>query len=157
MDQKILELTLQTAMNYASLASTVFNLFLTVLFGSFAFAAAIPLRDIGKPIRFLPWHVSGSSFVFSIGLLSFYIISFWTFNRYVKDAERALTHLSLELINTDCDSGKKLSAILHVSDKSLQGIGMGLPSIGFIIGSIFGLIVFLWVANAPRTANSASQ
>ena len=150
MEEKLLELTLQTAVNYANMASTVFNMFLTVVFSSLAFAAAIPLREIGKPIKFLPWHVSGSSFLFSIALLSFYFISFVSFCSYTTQAESALMILSKKL---GCiENAKDLSHILLIGDKPLQAIGidLGLPSIGFIIGSIFGLIVFLWVANAPR-------
>ena len=51
MGEERLDFALQTAMAYGDMASTVFNMFLTVLFSSLAFAAAIPLKDIGKSIK----------------------------------------------------------------------------------------------------------
>jgi hypothetical protein len=33
-------------------------------------------------------------------------------------------------------------------------LGLGLPSIGFIIGSAIGLSIFLWVTNTERSTSS---
>lgn len=152
MDQNLLDMTLQTAVSYANMASTVFNMFLTVVFGSLAFAAAIPLRDIGRSIQNIPWHISSSSFLFGIALLSFYIISFLSFNLYSTKAEEALVLLNTSL---SCES-PRVSSLFVIGGKPLESIGisLGLPSIGFIIGATFGLIVFLWVANAERHSKS---
>ena len=61
-------------------ATTVFNMFLTVIFGSFAFAAAIPLKNIGKSY----FNLSTSSLWVGFSLLSFYIISYLSFSDSVR-------------------------------------------------------------------------
>ncbi len=148
MDPKTLEFTLQTAVSYANLASTVFNMFLTVVFSSLAFAAAVPLREIGKPIKHLPWHISSCSFWFGISLLAFYLISFASFYHNSTMAQQAI-----DLIRNKLPQKQSELSVLFpegLSPLEFIGINLGLPSIGFIIGASFGLIVFLWVANAKR-------
>ena len=71
MDQ--LNFYLAAANAYATQATSVFNMFLTVSFGSLAFASALPLRDIGYrvPLYKSKFTVSTSSILIGIALFSF--------------------------------------------------------------------------------------
>ena len=148
MGEERLDFALQTAIAYGNMTSTVFNMFLTVLFSSLAFAAAIPLKDIGRPIKIFRWHISGSSFWFSIALFSFYLISFMTFRHHSNKSEQALILIRDTLKN----GSQSLISLFEPSSKPLDFIGIhyGWPSLGFIIGASFGIVIFLWVANAER-------
>ena len=134
----------------ANNATTVFNMFLTVVFGSFAFAAAIPLKDIGRPLIF---GLSTSSLCIGFSLLSFYIISFLSFNDSVQIAIAIFKELQ-EIFN-EC----------HVETESIKSIlstqreffGFQLISIGFMIGSSIGLITFLWISNVERKPKKTKE
>jgi len=137
---------LSAASAYADQASTVFNMFLTVMFGSFGFAAALPLRDIGMHFNVYNFRISLSSICIGISLLAFYVISFVSFNKLVWKGEVLIGAIYAG------GGGENLSkeALSAFSLSSREYFGYSLPSIGFIIGAVFGLFVFMWVTNAKR-------
>ncbi len=137
---------LSAATAYADQASNIFNMFLTVLFSSFGFAAAFPLRDIGKRINIFSWSLSTSSLYIGVTLLAFYSISFITFNDTFNKAEALIVAIQNQ------GSVEQLSeqALGTFSTFTYQVMGLGLPSIGFIIGSTIGLIIFMWLTNTQR-------
>ena len=144
-----LDLLFNSAVAYGNMAGNVFDTFITVLFSSLAFAAAKSLRNIGEPLKKVSWHISSSSLVFSLALLCFYCISFFSFRFYAARAEQALS-----LLSTEVGHNKELSDLFVSPGKPFSELGntFGLPSIGFIIGALFGLLIFLWVSNARRPA-----
>tara|TARA_R110001583_G_scaffold58028_2_gene173298 strand:- start:4960 stop:5394 length:435 start_codon:yes stop_codon:yes gene_type:complete len=133
---------LSSAEAYGKAATDIFNMFLTVLFSSFAFAAALPLRDIGKTKYIFSLKLSSSSIVIGGALAAFYIISFISFQKNLCNAQTLLQAIKLPL--------PKEVAEIYKSGDALIG-NLGLPSLGFIIGATCGLIVFLWVTNVERS------
>ena len=130
-------------------ATTVFNMFLTVVFGSFAFAAAIPLKNIGKSY----FSLSISSLWVGFSLLSFYIISFISFNDSVLNAIVALKEL--QAIFSECHV--KTESIKSILSTEREYFGLQLISIGFLIGSSIGLGVFLWISNVDRKPKNTKE
>ncbi|MFT6791168.1 MAG: energy-coupling factor transporter transmembrane protein EcfT [Cellvibrionaceae bacterium] len=142
---------LSAAEGYASMASNIFSIFLTVMFSSFAFAAALPLRNIGARIKIFSLRLSSSSIWIGVSLLAFYIISFTSF---YKTTEKAKTLIGV--IRSMLDKGTNINKdVLQAfeTDPDVM-LGLGLPSIGFIIGSTIGLSIFLWITNAERPTSS---
>lgn len=133
-----------------SSATTVFNMFLTVVFSSLAFAAAIPLKDIGRPFIF---SLSTSSLLIGFSLLSFYIISFLSFNDSVQTAIVALKEL--QEIFSECHV--KTELIKSILSTEREFFGIQLISIGFIIGSSIGLGAFLWISNVERKPKKTKE
>jgi len=125
-------------------------MFLTVVFSSLAFAAAIPLKDIGRPFIF---GLSTSSLWIGFSLLSFYIISFLSFNDSVQNAIVALKELN-EIFN-ECHV--KTESIKSILSTEREFFGIQLISIGFIIGSSIGLGVFLWISNVERKPKKTKE
>jgi len=130
-------------------ATTVFNMFLTVVFGSFAFAAAIPLKNIGKSY----FNLSTSSILVGFSLLSFYIISYLSFNDSVRITIVALKEL--QEIFSKCHV--KTDLIESILSTEREFLGFQLISIGFIIGSLIGLSVFLWISNVERKPKKTKE
>ncbi len=137
----------------ANNATTVFNMFLTAVFGSFAFAAGIPLKNIGRPINFLIFSLSTSSLWVGFSLLSFYIISFISFNDSVLNAIVALRELQDIFYNC----GVKTESVKAILSTERDFFGLQLISIGFIIGSSIGLGVFLWISNVDRKPKNTKE
>lgn len=50
-DKEIVDSLVATATTYTESMISIFDLFLTVAFGSLAFSAALSFRSIGKPIK----------------------------------------------------------------------------------------------------------
>jgi hypothetical protein len=142
---------LSAAQGYTSLASNIFSIFLTVMFSSFAFAAALPLRNIGTRITIFSIRLSSSSIWIGASLLAFYIISFGSFYVSTAKAEKLIGAIRSILEKEANINPDVLDAFKTHPDVVL---GLGLPSIGFIIGSTIGLSIFLWVTNAERSASS---
>jgi hypothetical protein len=142
---------LSAAEGYASLASNIFSMFLTVMFSSFAFAAALPLRNIGTRIKIFSISLSSSSIWIGASLLAFYIISFTSFYKTTEKAEKLIG-----AIRSILDKGVNINQdVIEVFKTDPEIIlGLGLPSIGFIIGSAIGLSIFLWVTNTERSTSS---
>ena len=138
MTEKNFDSLLQATTAYISNMTTIFNTFLTVVFGSLAFAAAKPLKGIGGD--FLSF--SGASWAFFVVLLAFYIISFLSF----LDSERHANALFKEL--------HKMAVDWDLSEEALRAFnptkyvcGVSLPSIGFVIGAAGNLAIFMWLSN----------
>ncbi|TVZ40276.1 hypothetical protein P886_4703 [Alteromonadaceae bacterium 2753L.S.0a.02] len=133
---------LSAADAYGNQASTVFNMFLTVLFGSLGFAAAFPLRDVGKR-RF---GLSASSKLIGGALLSFYIISFVSFYHLSNQANGLIGIIVKQSSNGQLAK----EAIEILGAPSWQPFGVSLPILGFGIGSAVGFFAFMWLANVKR-------
>jgi len=141
-----LDFLLSTTQAYVANASDIFNLFLTVVFGSFAFAAALPLRNIGRLFTVGPFQFSTSSLVIGFVFLSFYSISFLMFHASFNHASTLLTKMKAIV-----ETMPNLSDISHVFIAQEAVIGkLDLTSVGFLIGSIGGWIIFMWVTNVNR-------
>ena len=138
---------LATAVGFATQASSIFNLFITVMFSSFAFAAALPMRNIGRPKIIFNNHFSKSSMWVGFSLLSFYVISFISFQQCSRKAEEMF-----EVIKLYSESRKLPEAVQAVFETNQYfAPGWGLPSFGYIIGSAIGLGIFMWVTNVDRS------
>lgn len=134
-----------SAQAYVNASVSVFNMFLTVLFGSLAFSASMSLRDIGRsPMKIGCLPLSWSSCVIGSALLAFYIISFASFYDATKSAEILLEKLS-DLVSKR--ESIKSTAVLFKPQDNLLG---SLPVLGYMIGSVCGLVAFMWLANVER-------
>jgi hypothetical protein len=142
---------LSAAQGYSSQASNIFSLFLTVMFSSFAFAAALPLRNIGTRITIFSISLSSSSIWMGASLFAFYIISFGSFYISMGKAEKFIGAIRSILCKRANINQDVLEAFKTHPDVIL---GLGFPSIGFIVGSTIGLSIFLWVTNAERSTSS---
>lgn len=126
----------------SSNAMTVFNMFITVAFGSFAFATGLPMKNIGRSI----FGLSTTSITVGFSLLAFYIISFIAFHDLISSVE--VTIKELHGIVNKC--GEKIEVIELMLSNDRKIFGIHLASFGFIVGSTISWIVFLWIANADR-------
>ena len=129
----------------ASQSGVIFNTFITVMFASFAFATAQPLKDIGKPVVIfdrLPLG-SSSSLLMGFSILAFYAISFWAFRDCTNRAKTIFKDL-----HSRAENG---SAIKMALKPGVEIRGWDLPCIGFIIGAVVAWIIFMWVTNVERT------
>ena len=136
---------LASAVAFANNATAIFNMFITVLFSSFAFAAALPLRDIGNRVIVGPWTLSASSIVMGLTLAAFYFISILSFYKSATSAELLLGTIDFE--NCCGDSSQKVMDVFKKNSPMM-------PLIGYFIGSVCGLIIFLWVTNVERVKKS---
>ncbi|AEJ02830.1 hypothetical protein Nit79A3_3092 [Nitrosomonas sp. Is79A3] len=130
----------------SSNAMTVFNMFITVAFGSFAFATGLPMKNIGRSIKFFNFGLSTTSITVGFSLLAFYIISFISFNDFISSA--VVTIKDLHRIVNKCGEEIEVIELMLSNDRKIFGIY--LASFGFIVGSAISWIVFLWIANADR-------
>lgn len=144
-------LTLTTAL--VSNATTIFNMFLTVVFGSFAFAATVSLRNIGRLINFKIFKLSTSSIWMGGSLLAFYVISFQSFNSSVKLAIASVKDIQQRL--DFCGEKTQIFKLIFSDEWTL--LGLQLPSLGFIIGSATGLGIFLWISNIDKEKVNLSR
>ena len=144
MSQENFDSLLSAATTYGSQVTATFNLFLTVAFGSLAFAAAKPLGNIGS--QFLGF--STTSLVMALVLLSFYIICFLSFRK----AEKHLNSLLFELHERVEKWGIHQGAVDAFKPNNQSIFGLSLPSFGFVLGSTGCLLIFVWVSNAERLA-----
>jgi hypothetical protein len=144
---------LAAANAYASQATSVFNMFLTVLFGSLAFAAAMSLKDIGNQVNIykINFNVSTSSLLIGSALLSFYIISFIVFHSLSMKANVLIVAM-LEKAEIESISSDVVSSL---SESTPEVAGLVLPSFGFLVGSLLSLVAFMWLANVKRNDKSA--
>ena len=133
--------------------TSIFSMFLTVVFGALAFSAAISLRDVGPRITVRGLGASVSSLIIAFSLLSFFIISFNSFFNAQMDLYLVLSELKL---HTD-----KWNFLLE-DTKSIFGPhleplfwNLNLESVGFLIGSMATLISFIWITNLGRDSHSA--
>ncbi len=149
MDQ--LNFYLAAANAYATQATAVFNMFLTVLFGSLGFAAALPLRDIGHqvPLFKSDFSVSTSSMLIGAALLSFYFISFVAFHRLSEKANTLISVMA-EQARHEKIFGDAVSAFSNTTTEVAGLLPLPLPSFGFVIGSALGMFAFMWLANVER-------
>jgi hypothetical protein len=134
---------LASASGYAKQATSIFNMFITVMFSSFAFAAALPLKNIGSSYDLFGFFVSLSSIWVGLLLLAFYIISFMSFKECSEKAESLIDVIKLTA-NEENLPGKVVDSF-QISTKRM--FGLGLPSVGFILGAGFSLVTFMWITN----------
>ena len=137
-----------TATTYAANAASLFNLFLTVFFGSLAFAAALSLKSIGTTHRFWKFSCSSSSLMFAAALLAFYIIDFMSFQFAAKNLYIVLSELEKQIGSWTFKNPNTLS-VFQPAEPVIGNLRW--PSIGFLIGSIAALIGFLWISNVDRS------
>ena len=138
---------LSAAIGFANQASTVFNMFLTVMFSSFGFAAALPLRDVGKSRNLFNFSVSSSSILVGFSLSAFYIISFFSFYEFANNAENLIATIYTQ--GTEMKLSKEALAAFELPFRGTFGVG--LPSFGFIIGALVGIFTFMWLTNVKRS------
>ena len=132
------------ATTYANALSSLFSLFLSVVFGALAFAAAIPLSAIGKK-----WLSFSSSSLLIAGVLcAFFIISFLTFLDTENNLRIVLAELSMEIEKSWTFSNPDTLSAFQPNPPAIGD--WSLSSIGYLIGSIGTLIAFLWISNADR-------
>ena len=74
--EKRVSILVSVATGYANSMRGIFSLFLTVIFGSLGFAAALPLKDIGSTHTILGFGLSTSSLLVGGEILAFYLITF---------------------------------------------------------------------------------
>ena len=147
MDVNIL-ITLTEA--YEGQATEIFNMFLTVLFASFGFAAAMPLRDIGKKRVWLGFQFSSASALMGLALLAFYLISFREFYFAMTKANGLL--LEIGAVMQEAGYSQK---VLNILKPSANGSGQtSWPAVGYGVGAFAGLIVFMWLTNVKRPAKT---
>ena len=130
-------LLLNAAIGYSNNATHIYNMYLYVLFGSLAFAAALPLRDIGE--RYL-W-CSSSSWLVGFSFLAFYFISF---RRYRKSCTQA------EALIGELYGVAKTWTFKYGGLVGFKPPKTGSDQVGFVIGAVIGLITFMWISNAER-------
>ncbi len=148
LDKNQIGILVTTATTYAANAASIFNLFLTVCFGSLAFAAALPLKSIGDPHPFFEFCFSSSSLMFAVAFLAFYIIDFISFQSAGNKLNIVLRELKQQI---SCWTFKNPDT-LNVFQPARPVIrNLRLSSIGFLIGSIASLIGFLWISNVDRS------
>lgn len=131
---------------YAEQSNTIFNMFLTVLFGSLAFSAAISLKGIGRDIKIFKLSVSSSSLLIGAALLSFYVISFIFFHGCSIKAN--ILHDAM-LAQAKAD-GISDAVITGLSASIPRPLGLPLSSLGFLVGATLNLMAFMWLANVQR-------
>ena len=137
---------LSSASGYANQATSIFNIFITVTFSSFAFAAALPLIEIGSSYNLFGFLVSYSSMLVGLSLLAFYIISFMSFKECSEKAEALINEIKSSAI----EESLPINVVNSFQLSTKKMFGLGSPSVGFIIGATFSLITFMWITNIPR-------
>lgn len=131
---------------YAGQATEIFNMFLTVLFASFGFAAAMPLRDIGRRRKWFNFEFSSSSTLMGAALLAFYLISFKEFWSALTKANDLLLEMSVLLDNAGYS--ETVVGIVKPSVTAEQGVAW--PLMGMGVGALAGLVIFMWLTNVAR-------
>ncbi|WP_299621036.1 hypothetical protein [Pelagibius sp.] len=150
-EKELVDFLLATATTYAASTISIFNLFLTVAFGSLAFSAALSLRSIGKSYKIWRFRFSSSSLLIALALLAFYVIDFIAFLSVGEELKIVLNELDQQIESWSF----KNSNTKKLFDPAPSGIGdLKLSAIGFLIGSTASLVGFLWFANADRSANN---
>ena len=147
MSEYQITILMTAATSYADIVATLFNLFLVVVFGSLGFAASISLKSIGKTYRFYNFSCSSSSLIIAAALFAFFIICFISFQSSTENLRIVLTELHLQIDSWPLKDRNTLSAF---KPSELFVGKLGLPDIGFIIGSALTLIGFLLISNAER-------
>jgi hypothetical protein len=138
---------LSAATYYAEQASSVFNMFLTVLFSSLGFAAALPLGDFGKTISIFGWKCSSSSLCIGIMLFAFYVISYAAFSEFSGAAGSLLEAIHKLGVSENLPE----SALSAFPASSARLVGLRISSVGFLVGAFFGLFIFMWLTNVERS------
>ena len=128
-----LSILVGAASAYADSSAKSFGLFITVAFGSLAFATA--LAKTGGT-------TAGPSVLMTVALLAFYVIDFIAFQSANKKLSIVLGELSRQIECWDFKNSETLS--VFQPEKPMLG-NLGLPSIGYLIGSVLGLVTFVWI------------
>lgn len=144
MNQEKFDSLMSAATTYGTQMTATFNLFITVAFGSLAFAAAMPLANVGT--KFIGGYISSASLLMAVILMAFYIISFLSFIKLESHLRAILEELYADVR----EWGVSEAAANAFKPDSKKVFGLSLPAFGFLIGSIGCLVVFVWVTNAPR-------
>jgi len=147
MDLSHIAILMSAATTYAANLSSIFNMFLTVVFGSLAFSAAISLRDIGKNYGNEKYHISQSSIIIAFVLAAFFMISFYAFHQTSINLAAILNELHHQTSKWDFYDPKTHAAF---EAKETVALGLRYPEIGYIIGAIGTFLAFIWISNAKR-------
>lgn len=145
-DAAMASLFLDLAKTYHGHADGMFRLFITVLFSSFAFASGFPMTNIGKKWRFGNAHVSTPSLAVAFVLMSFYIISFMSYRSAIVNAHRSASEFVT--FHRPCKGLDVLKSMLGFEGSNIWSLW--LPQVGFVLGSIMGVLVFIYLANSKR-------
>lgn len=138
------ELFLDLAKTYHGYADDLFKLFITVLFGSFAFASGFQNKTSSKMKKIGKLSVSSHSLATASVLLSFYIICFLSFRSAIVNAQ--LSASQFLLLHQNCQGIEVLNKMLGF--EKLDKLSIILPQIGFVLGAAMGIFVFLFLSNA---------
>lgn len=139
---------MSAASTLAGNISSLFSMFLTVVFGALAFSGAISLRGVGPNVWEYGFSISLSSLLIGFSLMAFFIISFMSFQKAQENLYLVLKELSEHTDRwkfTHNDTKK----VFKPHCEPLIG-NLGRESLGFIIGSVCTVISFLWIANMCR-------
>lgn len=138
---------LSAATTYANGQASLFNQFLTVVFGALAFASALSLRSIGPTFKLWIFRCSSSSLLIAFVLVAYFCISFATFLKFEHLLRLTLVELHAQIKDSwTLKHEETLEAFTH----SEPVFGIGLPSIGFAVGAVITVAAFLWITNARR-------
>ena len=142
-DPAMADLFLDLAKTYHGYADGLFRLFITVLFGSFAFASSFPIKTSSKLTNIGKFHVTSTSLATASVLLSFYMICFLSFRSAIVNAHLAASQFLS--FHQNCEGVEVLNKMLGF--ESLNRLSLVLPQVGFILGSTMGVLVFLYLTN----------
>jgi hypothetical protein len=147
-NMEMVNLLLDLAKTYHDHATGIFNTFITVLFGSLAFSSKFPMTDFGSSKKFWNMTLSFPSLAMAGALSSFYLVSFIAFDESITNAKSAVKEI-LKL-SSNCNPYDALKEVFNYQDSLL-------PQLGFIIGSVIGTVVFVWLANSRKNPASISE
>lgn len=154
-NKEMVNLLLDLAKTYHDHATGIFNTFITVLFSSLAFASGFPMADFGSSKKFWNMTLSLPSLAMAGALLSFYVISFIAFHQSITSATSAVDEIFK--LSSNCNQYDALKKVFNYDDETGKVRQSLLPQFGFIIGSVIGTVVFMWLANSRKNPIPISE
>ena len=130
---KHISILLSTASKYSDSAAKSFDLFIKVLFASLAFATAVS-RAGGS--------TTTPSVLMAVALLAFYAINFVAFQSANIKLAIVLREMSQQIECWDFKNSETLSVFQPERPRLCK---LGLPSVGYLIGSALGFGGFVWI------------
>lgn len=140
---------MSAASTLASNISSMFTMFLSVVFGALVFSATLSLRHVGPTLGGESFSLSAGSLLIAFALSSFFIIGFLSFHQAQKNVYLVLQELAAHTSGWAFYHAETSNAFKPHSRPLIGSLGR--ESLGYIIGSVTTVISFLWLANMCRS------